>query len=382
MMKTIYIVTLFRGYNYGSALQCFALQQVLHTFGVQPYTLDIDNSGFIWKVNRIINNIKFYASCVKNSERRATFQAVLNNASKADARLTTEVKVRFDSFIAERIRVKRCKYEELLMLTRREECVACISGSDQVWGTSVKYLNPVHFLTFAPKGKRYSYAASIGCNHIPKWFTGDMKKYLSAYKEVSVREYESINTLSDIGITGSRAMIDPTLLLATSDWVCVEKKPNIDTDDFSFMYFLNDPSDIALEHIEKSMKCKQKSVLYYTSNKKCAEINSKYQEVFLSPEEFIWMIHHAKCVYTDSFHGVAFSVIFKKPFYVYKRDYVGVSDQSIRITNILKLFGLEKQYVKDINTECIPDYSLVERVLCEEKEKSMDYLKRLTRTKV
>lgn len=54
----------------------------------------------------------------------------------------------------------------------------------------------------------------------------------------------------------------------------------------------------------------------------------------LAPDEFIWMYHHCRKAYTMSFHGVAFSLIFRKPFYVYYYN-------DFRISNIFKILKIE-----------------------------------------
>ena len=62
-----------------------------------------------------------------------------------------------------------------------------ITGSDQVWNP---YFNCTEdeFLTFAPKQKRISYAASIGVSEIPDDKKDQFKKWLNGMNYISVRE--------------------------------------------------------------------------------------------------------------------------------------------------------------------------------------------------
>lgn len=376
-MKEAYIVTLYKGYNYGSALQCYSLQQVVKKFGIDPYVIDVQYEGIKWKIKRIFNNLKFNVSCQRFPKRMVAFQGIVDNAKNADTAITDATKEIIDRFIDEKINIKRCKYDELPRLAKSKECVACISGSDQVWGTSVKYLNPIHFLTFAPENKRYSYAASFGSSKIPEWFVDDIKRYLQSYRQISVREDSAIKLLDDLGIKNAEVMVDPTLLLTAEEWNLVKKRPEGINDEFELMYFLNTPSLLAEKHIGIIRGQNTKSTVCYTpfDNIHCSGDNIEI--VPLSPEEFVWMIHHCKRLYTDSFHGVVFAVLFHKDFYVYQREYIGVADQSSRIRSILLHLNLSKQFVKDTKTVTNPDYNLTDSILDKDREKSYSYLKEI-----
>ncbi len=257
-MNYALVVTLYKGYNYGSALQCFALQQVIRKHGIKPYVIEFNNRGLVRHIIRIVNNVQFYVSCYQYSGRRESFQGIVKNAKEVDNGLTEDTKVKFGTFIEKRIVEISRSYEELVRLAKSEECVACISGSDQVWGTSVKYLNPIHFLTFAPKTKRYSYAASFGSSTIPEWFVNDIKRYLRSYRRISVREDNALKILDDIGIKNGEVMVDPTLLLTAEEWTQIEKRPEGIKDDFELMHFLNTPSSIAENHIGRMRERHQK----------------------------------------------------------------------------------------------------------------------------
>lgn len=373
-MKAAYVVTLFRGYNYGSALQCYSLQQVIKKFNTKPYVIDVHYEGLNWSVRRLTYNLRYHISCQRFQERKVAFQGIVENAKTANSAISDSTKEKFNRFIDEKISVKYCRYDELNRIAKSEECVACISGSDQVWGTSVKYLNPIHFLTFAPKTKRYSYAASFGSGTIPEWFVNDITRYLRSYRRISVREDNALKILDDIGIKNGEVMVDPTLLLTAEEWTQIEKRPEGIKDDFELMYFLNTPSSIAENHIGRMRERNQKGTVYYSPFNNIHCEGKSIETISLSPEEFVWTIHHCKRLYTDSFHGVVFAVLFHKDFYVYQREYVGVADQSSRIRSILLHLNLSNQFITDIKTDTSPDYSLSDSILAKDREKSYSYL--------
>ena len=98
-------------------------------------------------------------------------------------------------------------------------------------------------------------------------------------------------------------------------------------------------------------------------------------------EDFLSLVYYSKFVLSGSFHGVAFSVIFNKPFFrVQKKrgeeqliddrirtmfDKLGIVDREIWIDNY-------KDKLKEIFDI---DYSLINERICEEREKGLSFLK-------
>ena len=95
----------------------------------------------------------------------------------------------------------------------------------------------------------------------------------------------------------------------------------------------------------------------------------------ISPEEWLGFIKNADVVFTDSFHGSVFSVIYKKQFYAYISP---SSNRGSRITDLLYLFQLNDRLITNLDN--VPnnmiDYINVDRILCEEREKSVSFIKK------
>lgn len=94
------------------------------------------------------------------------------------------------------------------------------------------------------------------------------------------------------------------------------------------------------------------------------------------PLEFLNLIQYAKMVCTSSFHGTVFSILLHKPFMAIR----GISDN--RISTLLKLTGLEKQSVQNIDELdenrvkrlLAADYTKTDCALELERRKAMAYL--------
>ena len=99
------------------------------------------------------------------------------------------------------------------------------------------------------------------------------------------------------------------------------------------------------------------------------------------PCEFLGWIENADCILTDSFHAMAFSVIFHKQFWVFKRhkDHEAGS-MNARITDFLTSLGLEERLMEDgalLSAEKLAwkiDYARVDRLLEKQRAFSMAWL--------
>ena len=241
-----------------------------------------------------------------------------------------------------------------------------IIGSDQVWNPYYE-AKEYEFLTFVPKEKRLSFAASIGADSIPedaKWY---FKKNLSDMKYISVREERAAEIVKELTGRDADITLDPTLLLDKADWEIIAKKPTINIEDkYICTYFLGE--------VPEAVKAftKEKALPIYALN------SQDSPELFtLDPAEFLYMIQNASYVLTDSFHAVAFSIKFHKEFYVFDRKEEGVSSMFSRIETITKRFCLENRIQnrdRIVEQEPISNWNEIEKELVAEKNKSMGKL--------
>ena len=93
--------------------------------------------------------------------------------------------------------------------------------------------------------------------------------------------------------------------------------------------------------------------------------------VDISPQEWLYLLHHANYVVTNSFHGTAFSINFRKDFYVEFSSHT-----NSRLANIVQMLGLEERVVKngEIIVPTSADYRKTDLVLPELYRQSMAYL--------
>ena len=96
-----------------------------------------------------------------------------------------------------------------------------------------------------------------------------------------------------------------------------------------------------------------------------------------SPQNWIWLIHHAEYIFSDSFHGTVFSTIFKKKFFVMNRSYI--VDINNRMRDYLREIGqLDKALsVEDFSRidSLYWDYEQINKEIDIRRQNSIAFLK-------
>jgi hypothetical protein len=98
----------------------------------------------------------------------------------------------------------------------------------------------------------------------------------------------------------------------------------------------------------------------------------------VTPELFLTLIRHAECIFTDSFHGTAFSINFNKLFISF-----ATGETTTRIESLLNVFNLGERLIRDSNAasgdvlqlaEKEIDYHSANDILAFERERADQFL--------
>jgi hypothetical protein len=374
MKNKIGVYTLYNNYNYGSVLQCYAFQQVLKKMGYDAFVINPIPTGVKKNVDKIIHAVEMILKLLRYPSLRKEMKRYFKESKRSVRQMDEISKAKFKMFIGDHISVMDIDTNDIKKFARNDEVVAFIAGSDQVWSVSSPYLNPYGFLFFAPESKRFSYAASFGADFCPPWHINRLRKLLSKFRSISVREKMSVELANQLGCNKVYRHVDPVFLLSPAEWSTI--MDNTDYTDYSFAFFLNEPSEIAIEHIINYSK--GENIVYgpYRSSK-LDSIGCKY--IVFSPNEFLSLIHKANTIFTDSFHATAFSIVFERDFFVYMRNYQHSMTQNNRITSLLDTFNLSTRLILDncqksekccfnkniINSECVQANEYLQIILKE-----------------
>ena len=174
-------------------------------------------------------------------------------------------------------------------------------------------------------------------------------------------------------------VLDPTLLLKKEDYIkLVEKAKEPVSSGNLFCYILdnNETIENGIKDIEHKLSLKSFQIKAKNDKwtlKRGEDIND---HIIPSPNKWLRAFMDAEMVFTDSFHGCVFSIIFNKPFWVIGNKNRG----NARFDSLLKLFDLENRKIdiSDINkidlTQPI-DWEKVNTIKKEWQDKSMNFLK-------
>ena len=97
-------------------------------------------------------------------------------------------------------------------------------------------------------------------------------------------------------------------------------------------------------------------------------------EAWVSTGVTQWLsaIRNARCVFTNSFHGMVFSMIFERPFRVARLG-GELASRNGRMEELLSFLNLSSALEQPVT----PDYSAVWACMAERKSASLAYLKEL-----
>ena len=365
--------------NYGGILQAWALQLLLARLGHEPWLLR-RNYHQPDDYNFLLRWFWFASKRLLNIIRGGKDVYILENEK-------LYIGTHTQKFVEERFYhlspiIHTAK--ELTNYVKSGNFNGFVVGSDQVWRPKYSPQLSNYFLDFAKNStgiKRIAYAASFG---VDEWEFSEKeeamaRKLIPLFDMISVREASGVELLNKhLGVTAHH-VLDPTLLVEREDYISLVKNTTstlIKTDGDLFCYILDESTwknelckDCANTLSLKPFSCYSKRRILSMNDKK------HLQECIMPPvEQWIKAFIDAKMVITDSFHGMVFSIIFNKPFWIIINENRGAS----RFDSLLSYFGLENRIISknsDIVWNAPIDWSAVNKIRSENKIKSIELLR-------
>lgn len=214
---------------------------------------------------------------------------------------------------------------------------AVVCGSDQIWAPNV--FDPVYMLDgVSNRVRKISYAASIGISTIPEEMKPVYRDLLSRFDFVGVREEQGRQLLEKLGIRAT-AVLDPTLLLDKDAWNSIADHGSVEPG-CVFCYFLGDPGRYK-EAVEEAARVQKAPVVAYLPEGGDAPIPGCRVIRRMGPAEFLSWVDLSNLVLTDSFHGIALSVVYRTDFVAFMRFSANSPiNQNSRVENILTKLDL------------------------------------------
>lgn len=321
-MKKIGIITLHFSINYGAVLQCAALIKKMESLGNKAEAIDyvpeyLERYWKSWKSPIYACKCQ-KAYCGKNVLKtfvklsKAFWRTLWENRNYIERKKKEN---KFEDFKKKYIPLSRVRFSTAAELNAGQFDYDCmITGSDQVWNptfTNNKF-DEAYFLNFGTShSKKIAYAASAGISGNEAFYKQlvENTKNLDA---ISVREKSLAEEMQKAGAKNVVSVIDPTLFLTGSEWEELETPKEGINEKYILIYCLAQHEEFVriLDKLHSRMELK----IIDISPKGVQGDYIWKHDTTCGPDEFLWYIHHAELVLTNSFHGTVFSVLYEKKF--------------------------------------------------------------------
>ena len=389
--KKIGVIThYYNSTNYGGNFQAYALVKVLQNKGYDAEQIcysynsskqssfkekfkNIKTNKFVFLVKKSIKKIIFltkqpfrliFSKSLKEQRKYKVADRRAQAFEYFNKRIIPHGKIVYDKF-----NINKCNEYDIF-----------ITGSDQVW--NMNWYHEAFFLVFVPsQKKKIAYSASVSLDSLSLEQQNLIKEHLKDFDAISVREESAVDLIKPLSPVEVKCTLDPTLLLDVSAWEEIREDYAIDGK-YVFCYFLGSSLKSRQLAIQYAKENNLKLVTIAHAGGLCKnDIGFGDERLYdVSPQQFLSLIKNAEYIFTDSFHAVVFSNLYKKQYFIFNRD--ASCEMSSRIYNITKLFNTaerycdseEKESLNYINELTNIDYSTKNRHLEDMKNKSIEFL--------
>ena len=345
-IKHIGLLNIQRCDSHGAVLLAYAMEHFLLEEGYAVNTIDYKYAGRIVENNvlkKLIN--KLLIKWKKQLHMSYANKTVCGESVKSEYDIQHS---HFEEF-----------RKNLLTLTKEVTNVndqmvnsfdAIVVGSDVVWKPEIARCidRELYFLRSPKKEiRKVAYAASIGTNDAEF-----LEKYEECYENafdrldfISVREKSSVSFIKKFTDKQVDVVIDPVFLLDKSEYMKIEKKTDYKVKgSYVYVYILGTNEKAIKLANDFAAKNGLSIVLDINESFELSNLITVPCQSAISagPQEFLYNLRNASYVMTDSFHATAFSIIYNKPFWVFKRGKI-----SVRMSDLINTFSLGGRMASD-----------------------------------
>jgi len=367
--KKVRIISYHNAHNFGAILQAYGLQETLKKLGYtdvlfmhyEPTYLK-NRYNPLSKKNRtpshgnIIKKLKWLIGylyfCINSFLRNQHFK-------KSIKRLLNQTSIKYDeytSYVDETIDILIC-------------------GSDQIWNCDITgKVDPIFFgkNIYKHLGYAISYAASSELSSISaKQNIEEIKSNLNNLKEISVREYQLKVILEQYTQKAIKTCIDPTLLAGSEVFNKIVTNRKI-KDNYILIYSYDANDFLTQKVIQKIPNYNSfKQHIILLGPKTCKQVLNKNIHSAIYVEDFLSYFQQASYIVTNSFHGLAFSLLFNKNFNV-----TYAPGKENRCKSLLNQIDLMDRFIDNETTISweLPDYNKINTNIEKIRKTSLNYL--------
>jgi hypothetical protein len=274
----------------------------------------------------------------------------------------------FNDFKHRYFNIFRGTYEDILEHGFTSFCV----GSDQTWSCGDSY----YLFKWVPKKlKRFSIAPSVGHWQFKDCELAAYRSELPKFKFVTVREDNGLELCRRCGRVDAKRVLDPTFLLSADYYnkfstLVASSKP------YALLYMLGGEIATNISDIIKYCKSRGLEVKYIASQGR----EDSFEKTYAGVGEWLSLIRDSEYVFTNSFHGMAFSIIYRKRFLTFPLTGI-MSGMNGRINGLAEQMCLkDRLYVNDLSViEKQIDWSRADAVVGDNRKILDELMKGISR---
>ena len=352
--------------NYGASMQAYALQRFLSDKGY-----DCEYINYVNATRRHMYSMTFL---IMDSLRKRKIGTAVKYA--VGSPFLNLRKMRFDSFYSEYLKQTKKVYRSSQEASElNEKYDFFIIGSDQVWALENNGGDMAFLLDFVVDDrKKVSYSSSFGLAKIDDDYKEKYAKCLSRFHSLAVRETIGQTIIKELTGRDAELVVDPVFLLSKKQWEEI-MPPRKKNERYVFSYTNTDRQISDFLSTGYSLG-DRKHYLLSSYTRPGDFIDKKVRIKYcMPPQEFLRVIYDADLVVTASFHCMALSILFNKPFIVFL---MGDKGKDERLVNLLAQLGLKNRIWSPSMTtsdiESSIDYEQINKKIENMRMSSVKYL--------
>lgn len=378
-MKKLGICICYQHRNYGSQLQSYATTVELKKRGIDfeiiRYKKKITPALLVKSLPRLVNPVFISDRVLVRYQKKLKLK--MHPQLEKDNNLRNSCLAKFSKERFTNLSPVYYGYDQLCKESAKYDAV--MVGSDQLWAPGGITSNFYNLMFADDNTTKISYAASFGVSQIEEKMHPIYKKFLDRMDYISVRENTGKSLVEELSSKSAEVVVDPVILLDADEWL--QEIPNERKYDepYIFAYFLGKSAEYrnAVTEFAKKKGLKIVTSHHMDSYNKVDENFGDYAPFDVGPAEFVNLIRNAEYVFTDSFHGSVFSMLYQKPFLVFTRYAENsISSKNSRIDSFCENYGLsDRRYSGNIDAvDNETDYVAVLKKVDEHRQKSKAFL--------
>lgn len=365
MKKKVGILTTYFATNFGAMLQSFALKRTLEQMG---YEVELIR----YRQPKVYETYKpFKWSALKTRNLIYIFKYLFVKLP-----ITLRKAKNFKRYLHKFVQPKE-GFVEIIP----SNMDYYIFGSDQIWNPKITGgFDDVYFGNFytKPGAKKIVYAASAESIDYTEEQCRYLIKNLSNFEAIGVRESKlATDLIRNTGLTDIVTVVDPTILVDKNVFKEITHVNPLKGKKYLLFYKIRNCMEFA-EKIYSYARIHDCEMLILSSwfENNLMSFAATHPYVTYLPEAgidyFLGAIQNAEFIFTPSFHGTVFSILYHKPFY----SLVLKDSWNTRANDLLCSLNIENRLLRinDKIQDNYIDYYKIDLLLEQRRRGSMDFL--------